>query len=180
MHGIILTELQKFVTQRHGPETWAEILSRAGLRNTIYLTSATYPDSDVVAIVTAASQLSRTPAPDLLENFGAALVPGLVQVYGRLVKRGWRTLDLIEHTEQTMHTVVRRQNPGAEPPRLQCTRVSPDEVVVTYTSERKLCAVAKGIIQGIASHFQERVVIRERECMLKGAPACIISVRLSR
>jgi predicted hydrocarbon binding protein len=50
-------------------------------------------------------------------------------------------------------------------------------VLVTYTSERKLCAVAKGIIQGIASHFQERVVIRERECMLKGAPACLISVR---
>jgi predicted hydrocarbon binding protein len=179
MHGIILTELQKFVTQRHGPETWVEILRRAGLGNPVYLTSATYPDSDVVAIVSTASTLSGASAADLLEDFGKALVPGLVQVYGRLVKRGWRTLDLIEHTEQTMHTVVRRQNPGAEPPRLRCTRVSPDEVVVTYTSERKLCPVAKGIIRGIAAHFQEKIVIRERECMLKGAPACTISVRVA-
>ncbi len=180
MHGIILTELQRFVTQKHGAETWTEILRRAGLGNPVYLTSATYPDSDVVAIVTAASKLSGIPPADLLEDFGAALVPGLVQVYGRLVKRGWRTLDLIEHTEGTMHSVVRRQNPGAEPPRLRCTRVRPDEVLVTYTSDRKLCAVAKGIIRGIAAHFQEHIVIRERECMLKGAPACLISAAVRR
>jgi predicted hydrocarbon binding protein len=179
MHGIILTELEKFVTQHHGASTWSEILNRAGLRNKIYLTSATYPDSEVVAIVTAASKLSGTPPAELLENFGAALVPGLVQVYGRLIKRGWRALDLIERTEETMHSVVRRQNPGAEPPRLRCTRVSPNEVLVTYTSERKLCAVAKGIIRGIAAHFQEPIVIRERECMLKGAPACVISAARS-
>jgi hypothetical protein len=180
MHGIILTELQKFVTQNHGAETWNGILGRAGLRNTIYLPSATYPDSDVIGIVNAASQVSGVPPADLLESFGAALVPGLVQVYGRLVKPRWRALDLIEHTEETMHSVVRRQNPGAEPPRLRCVRVSPEEVVVTYASQRKLCAVAKGIIRGIAAHFQERILIRESECMLKGAPACIISVRLAR
>lgn len=179
MHGIILTELQKFVTQRHGMEAWTEIVRRAGLRNPIYLISTTYPDSDVVAIVNSASTMTGIPTADLLEAFGEALVPGLVQVYGRLVKRGWRTLDLIENTEATMHTVVRRQNPGAAPPRLQCRRVSPNEVVVTYTSQRKLCAVAKGIVKGIASHFKERIVIRESECMLKGAPACTISVRLA-
>jgi hypothetical protein len=176
MHGIILTELQKFVTQHHGGEAWTEILNRAGLRNSIYLPSTTYPDSDVVAIVGAASQMTGMPAAQLLEAFGEALVPGLIHTYGRLVKHGWKTLDLIEHTEGTMHTVVRRQNPGAEPPRLRCRRVSAGEVIITYTSERKLCAVAKGIVRGIASHFQQRIIIRESECMLKGASACTISV----
>lgn len=107
MHGIILTELQKFVTQRYGAAAWTETLNRAGLRHTIYLPSSTYPDSDVVAIVTTASKMTGIPSAELLESFGEALVPGLVQVYGRLIKRGWRTLDLIEHTEQTMHTRTR-------------------------------------------------------------------------
>jgi predicted hydrocarbon binding protein len=179
MHGIILTELHKFVEQRYGAEAWTEILKRAGLDNPIYLLSTTYPDSDVVAIVGAASKMSGMPAADLMQAFGEALVPGLIHVYGRQVKRGWRTLDLIEHTEGAMHTVVRRQNPGAAPPRLQCSRVTPREVVVTYSSQRKMCAVAKGIVRGIADHFQERIVIRESECMLKGASACKISVRLA-
>jgi hypothetical protein len=48
--------------------------------------------------------MTGIPSADLLESFGEALVPGLVQVYGRLVEPGWRTLDLIEHTEATMHT----------------------------------------------------------------------------
>jgi hypothetical protein len=179
MHGIILTELQKFVVQRHGEEGWSETLNQAGLRNTIYLTSTTYPDSDVVAIVTSASKLTGIPSAELLESFGEALVPGLVQVYGRLIMPGWKTLDLIENTEKSMHTVVRRQNPGAQPPRLRCTRLRPDEVVIKYSSERKLCAVAKGIVKGIADHFKEQIVIRESECMLKGATVCTISVRLA-
>lgn len=57
--------------------------------------------------------------------------------------------------------------------------MSSDEVVITYSSERKLCAVAKGIVKGIGAHFQERISIRESECMLKGAPACRISVKLA-
>jgi heme-NO-binding protein len=178
VHGIILTELQKFVTERHGVQAWQNILGRGGLPTTFYMTSATYPDAHVVAIVDAASAMTGASPAALLEAFGEALVPGLVQVYGRLIEPEWRTLDLIEYTEQTIHSVVRRQNPGADPPRLQCNRLAPNEVLVTYTSARKLCAVAKGIIRGIATHFQDRILIRERECMLKDGRACKISVRL--
>ena len=178
MHGVIMTELQKFVTERHGAKAWQDILGRAGLPSTFYMTSATYPDAEIMAIVEAASAMTGASAAALLEAFGEALVPGLVQVYGRLIEREWRTLDLIEHTEQTIHSVVRRQNAGAEPPRLQCNRLAPNEVLVTYTSARKLCAVAKGIVRGIAMHFQDNILILERECMLKGDPACKILVRL--
>jgi predicted hydrocarbon binding protein len=94
------------------------------------------------------------------------------------VKKGWKTLDLLEHTERAIHTVVRRQTPGADPPRLSCVRSSPDEAVVIYTSSRRMCPVAKGIIQGVAAHFQERIRITEAECMLKGDPHCTMSVRL--
>jgi hypothetical protein len=180
MHGIILTELEKFVTHQHGAEAWREVRRRANLRSRIYVTSATYPDSEVVALVGAASALTGTPAPQLMEAFGAALVPGLLRVYGRMVKKGWTTLDLIEHTEAVMHAVVRRQAPGAEPPRLSCVRPNATQVVVTYTSRRRMCAVARGIVRGVAAHFDEQIAIAEPQCMLKGDPQCRISVRLTR
>jgi hypothetical protein len=102
-----------------------------------------------VALVQAASTLTGIPVQDLLEAFGAALVPGLLRVYGSMVKKSWRTLDLVEHTEGVMHTVVRRRMPGADPPPLSCARPSPSEVVVTYTSGRRLRSLARGIIRGI-------------------------------
>jgi hypothetical protein len=72
------------------------------------------------------------------------------------------------------------RQPGAAPPRLHVERTSPDEVVVTYDSPRKLCAVARGIMRGIAKHFGERISISDRACMHKGDPKCLISVRRAR
>jgi len=66
----------------------------------------------------------------------------LFQAYGRLLRPGWRTLDVIEHTEETVHRVIRRQDSAAQPPFLKAVRSAPDEVRLTYNSARRLCALA--------------------------------------
>ncbi len=96
-----------------------------------------------------------------------------------LLRKEWSTLDILEHTEETIHRVVRSQNPGADPPQLRCTRVGPEEVVISYASPRKMCGVAKGITRGIAKRRAENVAISESVCMLRGGPTCEISVRLN-
>ena len=94
-----------------------------------------------------------------------------------MLDAGWRTLDVIEHTEETIHKVVRTRNPGAAPPELQCARPSKDDVVITYASPRRMCAIAKGIARGLAAHYGEAVRVSESACMRKGDPQCRISVR---
>ena len=54
-------------------------------------------------------------------------------------------------------------------------RVNPNEVVIIYELDRKLCSMAKGIAGGIARHFGERITINELTCMLKGKPSCTIA-----
>jgi predicted hydrocarbon binding protein len=179
MHGIILAELQKFGTARFGAAGWTQVRDKAGLGSKTYLVSKTYPDAEAMALVSAAAAVSGTPVGALLEDFGEFIVPGLLAIYGPLVKKEWKTLDLIEHTEETIHKVVRLQNPGAAPPALVTQRPSAQEVVITYTSTRKMCGVAKGIARGIAAHFKEGVAISESTCMLRGDPACAISIRLT-
>ncbi len=63
MHGAILRELEKVVTQQHGAHAWREVQRRPDLPSKIYVTSGTYPDSHVVALVSATSDLTGTPAP---------------------------------------------------------------------------------------------------------------------
>ena len=174
MHGIIHLELQKFVIARHGEQAWHELLVRAGLVDEIVTPLKVYPDEHIVRLVKGACEMTGVPAASLLEAFGEALVPTYLTLYGTLLKPEWRTLDVIEHTEETIHRVVRLRQPGAHPPRLRAQRIRRDEVILTYDSPRKLCAVARGIARGLASHFSERISIDESSCMHRGDASCVI------
>jgi hypothetical protein len=98
-------------------------------------------------------------------------------MYGSLLDRSWDVFDVLEHTEQTVHRVVRRQNPGASPPRLSCERRGPKELVIRYDSRRRMCAIAKGIVRGLGRHFRVRLELAESACMQRGDDACLITVR---
>lgn len=179
MHGIIHLELQKFVTERYGGQAWQVLTKKAELGEEIFTPLRAYPDDLMFRLVRVAVELTRTPAEQLLEAFGEHLVNGYLALYGNLLKPEWRTLDVIEHSEETIHRVVRMRQPGAEPPQLKAERTAPDEVVLFYDSPRRLCAVARGIGRGIANHFGESIVIDERKCVHRGDPGCVIAYKLA-
>jgi predicted hydrocarbon binding protein len=177
MHGSILYLLTKFISSRVGEGGLQKILATARRQDVAYVPTMMYPDGDAVAIVTAAAQLTGQPAGALLDAFGEYIVPSLLTLYEALVDPSWKTLDLLENTESTIHRVVRMKSPGAEPPRLKCRRESRDEVVIVYESERRMCDVAVGIIRGVADHYGEQVEIHQRRCMQRSDDHCEIVVR---
>ena len=174
MHGIIFAELKKFVNQGFGEAAWAKISRQAGVTRVSNLATESYPDEELFALVGAAEKLSGVPAQNLLLQFGEFIVPDLLKVFGAFVDKRWRALDMLENTESVIHRAVRLQDANAAPPQLRITRAGTDEVVIVYSSPRKLCAVAKGIIRGIAKHYGENLAIDEKTCMLEGAPECTL------
>lgn len=179
MHGIIHLELQNFVVQHHGEAAWRALTDAAGLSSEIYTPLRSYPDEQIVALVGAAVQLTGTDAITLLEAFGAFLVPRYLALYGKLLRPEWRTLDVLEHAENTIHRVVRMREPGALPPRLQAQRLSASAIKINYDSPRRLCAVARGIARGIAGHFNEQLSISDERCMHRGDPECVMLFALA-
>ena len=179
MHGLIFSELKKFVVARVGPDAWNKVVAESGLGDKMFLPNQVYNDGDLVALVTAASKLTGIPAAALEEAFGEFIAPELLRMYQAQVNPAWRTLDVVEKTEGVVHRAVRLKVPGAQPPRLVTTRTSPTEVVLEYTSTRKMCPVAIGIIKGVGRHYKEDIKVIESECMLKGAPRCLITTRLA-
>lgn len=178
MHGIIFSELKKYVDAKLGGGAWDKLLKEAGLNGKIYLAIQEYPDQEAVTLVSTASKITGKPVTSILEDFGEYIAPDLLGMYKSLIKPEWKTIDLIKNTEETIHKVVRLKNPGAKPAELKCSSPAPDQVDITYSSPRKMCAVAKGIARGVAKHYNERVLITEPACMLKGSPSCKISVKL--
>jgi hypothetical protein len=178
MDGIILNQFQRFVMQRFGREAWPALVRTANvtLGEGLLAVDAVYRDADLMALLAAVTRASGLPATALLQDFGTYLAPTLLRVYEPLVDPAWRTLEVIEHTESAIHTVVRQRNPNATPPELRVRRVAPHEVAIDYRSERRLCSLAIGIVRGLAQHFAELVVITEPECMHRGDSRCLIHV----
>jgi len=95
----------------------------------------------------------------VVEEFGIALVPGLLEVYGFLINPRWSFMDFLLNTENVVHRGVRLNAPTAQPPNLQAERAGRDSVVITYRSKRALCSLAKGIVRGAAAHYRVEITI---------------------
>ncbi len=180
MHGMIFLQLQKFAQQQAGAHAWETLLQEAKLPVKSYSAVRAYADEEMLALVGAASRVLNLPAAAILEAFGEFIAPELIRDYGRLLQPGWRTLDVIENTEQLIHTAVRVGNPGAKPPVLDCIRTAEDELQIVYSSERQLCSLAKGIVTGLARHFGETITVTDDACMLRGDPFCALQVTRKR
>ncbi|HEX8245964.1 MAG TPA: heme NO-binding domain-containing protein [Longimicrobium sp.] len=177
MHGIVMNQFRQFVVERLGRDGWRELAEAAGVPPEPFEIGRIYPDQALGALVAEASRRTGEEADALVEAFGVFIAPALLRVYEPLVDPAWRTLDVIEHTEAVIHTVVRARMPGAAPPLLDTRREAPDRVVIDYRSPRRLCALATGIARGLALHFGETVEIGQAECMHAGDPRCLITVR---
>lgn len=176
MHGIVMNQFQAFAADLLGRGEWAALAAGVGAPAEGYRVTEVYPDRELTALVLRVSQAAGLTLAALLERFGAFIAPALLRVYEPLVRPEWRTLDVIEHTEETIHTVVRRRMEGATPPALSARRASPARVEVDYRSERRMCALAEGIARGLAAHFGEEVRVSQPECMNRGDARCLLVV----
>jgi hypothetical protein len=176
MHGLIFLQLQKFAQKQIGSQAWELLFREANLPVQSHSPARPYADDDFFALIAAASRVLGTSVGDVVEAFGNFVAPELLRLCGRLLKPEWRTLDVVENTEPLMHAAVRVGNPGAQPPVLDVVRTSPSELRIVYTSERKLCRLAKGIISGIARHFGDTITVNDEACMHNGDPFCALHV----
>jgi hypothetical protein len=161
MHGIIHVELKRYVETKHGADAWKAVLQKAGTPSRIYVATNVYPDEEAAALVATASLLTKTPAETILEDFGEFVTPALLSMYQSLIKPDWKTRELLLNTEETIHRVVRLKNSGALPPQLRFEEMGPRQLKFYYNSPRRMSAVAKGIIKGVARHYREKVAIQE-------------------
>lgn len=177
MHGIVLKGLKDFVVESYDREAWQRIQAEASLEGKVYVPVTEYPDDDVLALVGAASEVTDIPAADLLFEFGKFLVPGLIETYGVHVDGDWTGLELVANVEKYIHEALREKQLSAyTPPELESGWLDDDRVGIIYSSDRELCALAKGLITGIGSYFDESFEVTERACMKNGSNQCEIVV----
>lgn len=172
---MIFKGLKDFVVDSYDDATWDRIREEAGVARERYVPVSAYPDEELVALVEAAVAVSGVDRSALLRTFGRYLLPTLVDRYGVYIEESWSGLELVENVESAIHEALRSGGSlEYEPPGIAAERVSDDVIVVTYDSERGLCDVGMGLLDGIGEHYGMHLDVYERQCMHEGAPHCEI------
>lgn len=180
MYGMIFDFMRDYVIEKHGGQaTWSMLLKETGQSPyKIYFPVKDYPDAEIVALAVKASEALTLPLEAVLEDFGNYVGHRLVTFYYMYIKsEKFKTLDIIESAGTYIHDALHRHNPLRKPPVISAERISADEVILHYTSQRRLCHVVRGIVAGMADHFGEEFKLSETQCMHQGAATCRFQVK---
>lgn len=159
MHGTILTLLKRYVQTQYDHSTWVKLMELSGLEQVEFNHKTVYPDEHIYALVGHAAEMTGLSAGELHEKFGEYLVPDLMYMYQKLLKPEWKTLDMLENTELTMHNKVREEHSENSPPVLEVSRLGPNELMIDYVSPRRMGGLAVGIVRGLAVYYDEADII---------------------
>lgn len=175
MHGLVFTSLRDYVAGAYGDETAAAVFGG----RPAYLLSESYPDESFHELVRRAADAAGAGEDELLERFGAfAAEHTFARLYPAFFEIAPSARDFLLTVETRIHELVRATLPHAAPPRLRVSELD-GGVRIEYESPRRLCVLLRGLVAGTAAHYGERAEVDESACMLRGDPACVLSVRLS-
>lgn len=173
--GVVYNLLETCVSTEYGEDTWDDLLESAALDGA-YTSLGSYPDADLRVLVSAASTALDRPENEIIRWFGARALPLLAEQYPEFFERHACTRDFVLALNRIHHAEVRKLYTDADLPTFSFDGSTEDVIVMGYRSKRRLCAFAEGLLEGAASHFGERLLIEQPDCMLRGDAHCTLRI----
>ena len=177
MKGIIFNLLELFVDQEVGPGAFDDAIDSSDLSSDgIYVGPKTYPDEDLLALVGYFSEKLDIPAFDLVRTVGRFCLPQLAARFPSFVEGHEHPKTFLLTVHGVIHVEVRKLMEKTKLPHFSYDDPASDRLTMYYHSERKLCALAEGLILGTGDYFKSSITISHPECMHRGAEACTLEL----
>lgn len=172
MKGVIFKAFEKFVVAECGDEFFEELLAATpAAGDGVFVGPGTYPDAVLVALLQTAVERLGVPADELLRRLGrfsfgvlAAGLPGCMDGHRH-------PLTFLEGLERVIHREVRKLYPEAITPRIEVARTAAG-ARLRYESDRGLCALLVGLLEGACAAFEHEVVHTHDKCIHRGDACC--------
>ncbi len=158
MKGVIFNAVEDAVVDLYSEDVWDDLLEAAQLDGH-YTSLGNYDDADLSALVAAACPMTGHEPDELVRVLGRHAFPHLAGRYPELIADADSTHDFLRQVNDIIHPEVLKLHPDARPPAFDFED-RPDNVLrVTYRSERRLGALAEGLILGAGDRFNEHVEV---------------------
>jgi len=180
MKGAVFIAFNEMIESTTSINVWEQLLDRVQPNSGgIYTSVEDYPDEELFALVEALSDITDTPANVLVEAFGKSLFESLNSKYPQFSAQEKTFFDFIKSIDGTIHKEVNKLYTNACLPSIQCEQTSENELILFYSSPRKLCILAEGLIAGAAQYYNVNCSISHPVCMHKGADKCQLILTLN-
>ncbi len=176
MKGVIFNVLEDAVTQEHGAPAWDSLVQSSGASGT-YSSLGSYPDSELMGLVMAASGALGAEPGEVLRWFGQRAIPLLAERYGDFFALHASARSFVTSVNGIIHPEVHKLYAGAACPHFHFHDLDDGRLGVGYRSPRQLCRLAQGFIEGSAVHYGEVAEVEHLGCMADGDPVCRLAVR---
>ncbi|GEN98229.1 hypothetical protein NSE01_00620 [Novosphingobium sediminis] len=175
MKGVVFNLLEDAVAREHGLLAWDGLLEMAGLEGA-YTSLGSYPDSEVIRLIDAASIVLGVSAGEVLRWFGRSAIPLLFERYEKFFTPHVSAQSFVASINDVIHPEVRKLYTGAACPHFHFHDLEDGRTGLAYKSPRRMCQLAHGFIEGAADHYGNRVAIEHLSCMQHGHPVCRIAL----
>lgn len=176
MKGIVFNLLEDVVSEHHGHDTWEALVDASGVSGA-YTSLGNYPDSDMEALVAAACAALSLDRDTVLRWFGVNAMPLLAERYPTLFEGHTSARTFVDGVNDVIHAEVRKLYPDALCPHFKLAYAEPTELMMDYRSQRQMCALAEGFVQGAAAHFGDQVEFTHEACTSRGDKHCVFRIR---
>lgn len=167
--------LEDVLCAEYGPAAWDQLLSETEVGG-VYASLGSYPDAEFFRLIDQAAARTDCSRDEMLLRYGKAAFARLAERYPTFLTGISDTRTLLLSLNRIVHMEVRKLYAGAGCPQLRFA-IAPKKLRIGYSSPRRLCAMAQGLIAGVAQHFNEEIQIDHPECMHRGDAACRLDVQ---
>ena len=160
MKGVVFTEFIEMVEQKFGFEVSDKIISNANLASDgVYTSVGTYPESEMISLLTNLEKEVNIEIPVLLNTFGYYLFGRFSVLYPHFFVEKKSAFEFLKTIQDYIHVEVLKLYPDAKLPTIQVNICNETTMELIYNSERKLGQLALGLIKGCAEYFNEKIKI---------------------
>ncbi|MCB0334691.1 MAG: heme NO-binding domain-containing protein [Bdellovibrionales bacterium] len=156
MKGVIFNIFEQFITANFGEATYETIYEKS-LQDLSckepYVGPGTYPDSDLLTLVSNAVEKLNISLHTAVFSFGVFLFPHLAKKLETHVARYSHPKPFLMTLHGIIHAEVRKVMKDATPPSFECVDNGPSSLTMIYRSPRKLYPLVEGLLEGAARHF---------------------------
>jgi len=177
MKGIVFNIFNDLVTDSFGWETWDQLIEQTTPEsNAVYTSAEVYPDSELLAYVAALSKITGAEAPDLVRAFGKYMMHKFKKMHPEFLE-GQSAKSFLASVHDVIHVEVRKLHENTILPKFEYEDESSETLTMIYTSDRKLCHLAEGLVQGVSEVFDQPIEMAQPQCMHDGAHSCRLELR---
>ena len=175
MKGIIFTEFLDMVELRFGYETVDSIIESSKLESKgIYTSVGTYHHSEIVQLLMNLSDSTKTDPMALLKAFGEYLFDTFLKVYPQFFNEHDNAFDFLESIDSHIHVEVLKLYPDATLPKFVTEKSDDGTMKMYYKSERKMSALAEGLIEKSISYYKHPHTISKELIVADGSEVLFV------